>query len=224
MRKKPIVRPKHGVWAYPLNRRRFLRGMALGGAGFLAACAAGEIAQAPTPYKTPTPFRNVASPQAPIAETAQPVEGSISLEEFLEFSSLLTGVDNLDPALGQIYLNALMAGGGSGPTVADAYGAASSGSMPQDVQDLTDQGFFDQEGIGDLANQIILMWYTGIYTLDGEDHVATFVDALAWKALHFTKPLTICGEFGFWANAPNVQISPSVEYTPVPTEEGGGAE
>ena len=88
-----------------INRRRFLRGMAAAGAGLLAACAAGEIAQEPAPYRTATPFQALKSPQAPsIPASGDAAEGSISLEEFLQLSSLLTGVDNLDPALGSIYL------------------------------------------------------------------------------------------------------------------------
>lgn len=46
------------------------------------------------------------------------------------------------------------------------------------------------------------LWYTGIYTkADGEATVATFVDALAWQTLAFTKPMTICGYPGFWSEA-----------------------
>jgi hypothetical protein len=76
--------------------------------------------------------------------------------------------------------------------------------------------------MGKLADQIITLWYTGVYKVGEEEKVATFVDALAWKVLHFTKPLTICGEFGFWSREPQVEISPSIQYTPVPTQAGGG--
>ena len=208
-----------------MSRRHFLRGMVTAGAGLLTACAAGDIAQGPAAYRTATPFRALKSPEAPVDQTQEaPAEGSISLQEFLEFSSLLTGVTDLDPALGRIYLEALQSGTPQGPTLADVYGAASSGSgtLPQDLEALSGAGFFDQDGIGSVADQIITMWYTGVYKVGDEERVATFVDALAWKVLHFTKPLTICAQFGFWATEPQVELSPAIQYTPAPTPSGGG--
>jgi hypothetical protein len=32
--------------------------------------------------------------------------------------------------------------------------------------------------------------------------VATFADALVWRAVRYTKPLTVCAAPGFWALAP----------------------
>ena len=215
-----------GIWAEKIDRRRFLRGMMVAGAGLLAACAGAEIATEPALYATPTPFRALESPQAPGNQPEEEIpEGSIGLSDFLAFSSLLTGVSNLDPNLGRIYLEALREGGGSGgPSLADVYGAASSGSgpLPQDIDALSSAGFFDQEGFGEVADQILEMWYTGVYTIGEEQFVATFVDALAWKVLHFTKPLTICGQFGFWSTEPQVELSPAAQYTPAPTPAGGG--
>lgn len=210
---------------YVLTRRRFLRTALVSGAGLLAACVADEVAQEPPEYRTPTPFRVLASPQAPTQGTAEPVaEGMISLEEFMHFSSLLTGVENLDPNLGRVYLKALASGEQQGPSLAEVYASASSGSglMPQDVEVLSGAGFFEQEGYGSMADQIINMWYSGVATIDGEEQVVTFVDALAWKVLHFTKPLTTCAQFGFWSEEPLAEISPTIQYTPVPTQPGGG--
>lgn len=208
-----------------MTRRGFIYAAFTGTAGLLASCVAGEVAQEEAPYRTPTPFRVLESPQAPANSTPAPVvEGGISLEEFMQFSSLLTGVDNLDPNLGRIYLAALQTGTQQGPTLADVYGAASSGSNPpQDLETLGSAGFFDQEGYGALADQIIAMWYTGVYRIGDEERVATFVDALAWKVLTFTKPLTICAQFGFWAEEPQVEISPTIQYTPVPTQPSTGS-
>ena len=209
---------------YTLTRRRFLRAALIGGAGLLAACAADEIAQEPPEYRTPTPVRLLPGSEAGGGQVVEEVaEGMISLEEFLQFSSLLTGVDDLDPNLGRVYLQALASGEQQGPTLAEIYGAASSGSNPQqDVDALSGSGFFDQEGYGSMADQIINMWYSGVATINGEEQVVTFVDALAWKVLHFTKPLTICAQFGFWAEEPQADISPTIQYTPVPTQPGAG--
>lgn len=207
-----------------ISRRQFMRGMAIAaGAGLLAACGPQSISGADTPFRTATPFRELPRPLGSAVQTATGMpEGAINLDQFLALSSQLTGVENLDPGLGQIYLQALQAGAQGGSSLADVYAAASSGSnQPQDIDTLEAGGFFDQSGVGDMADTIIEMWYTGVYQIDGEDQVATFVDALAWKVLHFTKPPTICGHFGFWAEEPVANISPSVQYTPVPLPAEG---
>ena len=214
-----------------LSRRAFLRAALMGSAAVAASCYPDDMARPPAVEHTPTPFRSLPSPQAPEGQASAPVTGgetgtgaadTLSLDDFLAFSSLLTGVDDLDPAVGQVYLNALQAGGGSSPSVAEAFSLASSGSQGADLESLNESGYFDQEGIGSLTSQIIEMWYTGMYEQDGEMHVATFVDALAWKVLHFTKPPTICADFGFWAEEPLVEISPNIQYTPAPMPEGEG--
>jgi hypothetical protein len=210
-----------------LSRRKFLRTITVLGTGLAAACSSKDSSGMPTPYKTPTRAQILESPVAPVtgvqgemaSPTIQVQVGSMTFDQFMQFSSLLTGVDNLSPELGQVYFQTLQAGAKSGSALSAAYAAASSVSntLPKDTAALSQSGFFEKEGMNDLAIQIADMWYSGVYNLNGEDHVATFVDALAWKVLHFTKPPTICGEFGFWATEPEVQISPTIQYTPVPT-------
>jgi hypothetical protein len=179
-----------------ITRRQFMKSMAtLVGAGLLSAC--GTAPGEGQPFSTATPARMLPVDGAPTLSATGMPEGAISLDQFLALSSLLTGVDNLDPGLGQIYLQALAAGAQPGSTLSDVYSAASSGSnLPQDVQTLQQSGFFQQPGVGDLADTILTLWYTGVYQLDGQDTVATYVDALSWKVLHFTKPATTCGHFG----------------------------
>lgn len=63
-------------------------------------------------------------------------------------------------------------------------------------------GIFDEEQTRSLADTIIEYWYTGTYSEDDQSVVVTYVDALAWKTLHFTKPRSICGSPGFWAEKP----------------------
>ena len=215
--KKIITRQK-------LSRRQFMKGLVTAaGAGLLAACGPRSISGADTPFRTTTPERVLPGPLGTPAPTATGMpDGAISLDQFMQLSTQLTGVENLDLGLGQIYLQALQAGAQGGSSLADVYSAASSGSnMPQDVETLQQSGFFDQDAVGELADSILEMWYTGVYQIDGEDYVATFVDALAWKTLAFTKPPTICGHFGFWSEEPRVNISPEVQYTPLPEPSEG---
>jgi len=219
-----------------INRRRFLKTIAVVSAGLLTACASAEQSGAPAPFRTPTTARALASPVVPVTggqgeagAATQPVQSGsaneiMTLEQFMQFSSLLTGVDNLNPELGKVYLQALQSGASGGSALLGAYTAASSGSntLPEDAEMLAQSGFFEQEGMSELAVQIADMWYSGVYQTNGEGQVATYVDALAWKVLHFTKAPTICGAFAFWATEPDVQLSPTVEYTPAPTPEGEG--
>lgn len=205
-----------------LSRRAFLaRLLAAGGAGLLAACAPGRVPDQPFagPYNTATPARVLASPQAPQAtseaqDAAPQAEGDLSLQQFLVLSAVLTGVDNLNPAEGRIYLQSLQASDEFDVTLAELFqqaanvleGSAASGNAPTaTIEDLEAQGIFESEATTTLADAIIEHWYTGIYTTsDGEQAVATYVDALAWKALSFTKPNSICGSPGFWEERPQV--------------------
>jgi hypothetical protein len=184
-----------------LNRRDFLRGAALLlGGGLLAACGTPteEGWQAGDYWRTPTPASHLETPAA--GNTPAP-EG---LEAFLALSSVLTGFDDLDPELGQVYLQSLQDNPEFGDGLDGLYEQAgvASGNLPDSVEALEQAGVFEEEATRSLADKIISLWYTGIYEQGEEQAVATFVDSLAWKSLTFTKPLTICGSFGFWSERP----------------------
>ncbi|HSM57781.1 MAG TPA: sugar dehydrogenase complex small subunit [Candidatus Sulfomarinibacteraceae bacterium] len=202
---------------HPLTRRAFLRGsLAAAAGGLLAACGVqGDVDVRPLgrDYHTATPRTVLQSPQARPGEgTPQPgtpepePEGQLGLDQFLALSAVLTGVANLDPTLGRVYLNALRAGDFE-LAPADLYRRAGfSPDAAPSLDDVENSGIFDDEATGALADTIIRYWYTGVYdTPDGEPAVATFVDALAWKALPWTKPNSICAQPGFWEKRPNLQ-------------------
>ena len=202
-----------------LSRRDFLRGLTLFVAGSaLSACGAppSELQTEPSAWNTATPPRVLQSPQPPATVEATattpttPAPGALGLEAFLALSAVLTGVENLNPVLGQVYLQALQTSTDFDTTPAELYEQAGfTGATPPDSADaLSDRGIFDQESTRNLADKIIEYWYTGICdTSGGEQAVATFVDALAWKTLNFTKPPTICGSPGFWEKPPWEPIS-----------------
>jgi hypothetical protein len=185
-----------------LSRREFLRGAGLLlASGLLAACGTEQEPawQAGDFWRTPTPADLLVGPVE--TETADAPEG---LDSFLALSTVLTGFENLDPALGQVYLGSLQEDpelGGGLPGLYEQAGVL-SGSPPDSIAALESAGIFDQESTRSLADRIIELWYTGIYTQGEEQVVATFVDSLAWKSLTFTKPPTICGSFGFWSARP----------------------
>jgi hypothetical protein len=140
-----------------------------------------------------------------LAEEGTPQPGSISLEQFLAVSAVLTGFTNLDPVVGSLYLQSLEGSDEFDASLGELAERAGfgGGSAPTTVAELEASGIFAEEATSTLADRIIEYWYTGVYTTpEGEPMVATFVDSLAWKALTFTKPTTICADPGFWEKRP----------------------
>lgn len=190
------------------SRRTFLRSAAAGGVTLaLAGCGVATPTQrqadlAPFPQWHPI----LPSPQAATpGPAATPAPGAIGLDAFLALSALLTGIDNLNPQVGQIYLNSLAASQEFDVSLAELYEQAgfTAAAAPATIEELEQRGIFAQEATRTLADKIIEYWYSGVYdTPDGEQAVATFADALVWRAVRYTKPLTVCAAPGFWALAP----------------------
>lgn len=191
-----------------MNRRTFLHCVgATGGGMLLAACsrthgneevgkrlATGPRATPPIVLPSPVPAEpSTTSTQSPL------------LTDFLALSGLLTGVTNLSPTLGRIYLESLQTDDEVAMSVAalleqSGVRGNEAATKPMTLDELTEMGIFAEEATRQLADTIIEMWYTGTYRDGtGATVVATYVDALAWQVLRFTKPKTICGDPGFWA-------------------------
>lgn len=193
-----------------MSRRRFLGGLstALGDA-LLAACGPARggnkagLRAALSPSATP----QIILPSPAPAETAAGVPSEEEqLADFLALSALLTGVENLNPELGRIYLASLRTSAELEVSMAQLLESAGlrSDAPATTLAALEATGILAKEQARQLANRIVEMWYTGIYTNPaGEEVVATYVDALAWQTLRFTKPKTICGRPGFWAQGWN---------------------
>ena len=189
-----------------LSRRRFLHVVAVAAAGALAACAeAGQTTQfGPDAYATTAEIAVLESPQAP--GTARPLPPG--LDRFMRLSAVLTGVQALDPRLGAVYQQAV----GRIPDVAPLETFYEQAGLAEPESEITVEGLraagvLNAGPTQKLAREIARLWYTGTFQQDGETQVATYVDALAWKTLRFTKPASTCGSFGFWATRPNVDVS-----------------
>jgi hypothetical protein len=197
-----------------LNRRAFLRSAGLAGlATILAGCG---IATQSAPPEDIAPFLErhpllpspvagpaVGSTSGTLAATPSPSE--VDLGGFLALSALLTGIENLNPQVGQIYLDSLAANTESEISLADLYRQAgfADAPPPESIEELERRGIFAQDATRALADKVIEYWYSGVYdTANGEQAVATFADALVWRAVRYTKPLTLCAAPGFWAVAP----------------------
>src|SRR5688500_18531836 len=88
-----------------LSRRAFLRSVSVVAAGaFVAACNVGRENRPVADLVEPV-FSEARIPTLPAVAEVQTLPPELS--EFLTLSTLLTGVENLDPALGTIYLQSL---------------------------------------------------------------------------------------------------------------------
>lgn len=188
-----------------ISRRAFLQVLATtAGSALIAGCGPprstnrAEIAFGPQA----TPQVILPSPVPPTPAAA--MQETPLLQSFLALSALLTGVANLNPALGQLYLQSLQASDEFDLTVDELLTQAgfNAATPPDSLAALDAAALFTQGASRKLADKITELWYTGVYTNEqGDEAVATYADALAWQTLTFTKPTTICEYPGFWSEA-----------------------
>ena len=211
------INPAEGA----LSRREFLKGILLLSGGIvLVACSPEQAREVETSgWITPTPAQVL--PVIPTQEGEAAGEQVENLPEFLALSALLTGMPDLDADLGAAFLQAFQAvpGFSAGLDQLIEQAGLRSAQPPADLQALEATGIFSNKQSASTADQIINAWYSGMVETDEEPIVVTFVDALAWKALHFTKPLTICANYAFWEEKPAYN-PPEVRYWQ-PEGDGG---
>ncbi len=132
----------------------------------------------------------VARLRAIAQRTRTPAVGppAISLDEFLRVSQRLVGRTRLDAQLAATYLNALLAAPANVPLLVQLARGAAPGPDPAALLAL--------------ERTIIEWWYTGIYTLNGERHLATHTGALMWTAMNLPAPGSCTGAFGSWSRPP----------------------
>jgi hypothetical protein len=105
----------------------------------------------------------------------------VTLPQFMALSVRLTEAADLDTGIGEKFLGGFLASG---------QGAALAGLVA---------GVSEPE----LESAIIAAWYSGVYDTGQGKAVASFEQALLWKALTFTKPPSDCGgEMGYWSQPP----------------------
>ena len=132
----------------------------------------------------------------------------IDLPAFMAMSRVLTDTAEVgDEAVGREYLAAVLEDPARAAQLAALWRTASFGSArpPASVLDLVARGVYDDPELAALADSIAACWYSGVYDgADGEPKVATYVDALAWRALGYRSggPSSCSGVFGHWADKP----------------------
>jgi hypothetical protein len=132
----------------------------------------------------------------------------VELDEFMRISRVLTGFDDLaNETVGREYLQALQSRAGGARLLIELWrlGGFQGRELPASIDDLAARGVYDQPALAELADTITRNWYSGQYlTPDGEQRVATYTDALAWRTLGYRPagPSACGGAFGHWAERP----------------------
>jgi len=143
--------------------------------------------------------------QAAAQDRAAP---DVGLDEFMRISRVLTGFDDLsDESVGQEYLEALRNRPGGGRRLVELWrlGSFEGPEPPASIDDLAAHGVYDLPAMAELTDTITGNWYSGMYvTPNGEQRVATYTGALAWRTLGYRPagPSACGGAFGHWAEVP----------------------
>jgi hypothetical protein len=127
----------------------------------------------------------------------------VTLDDFLALSALLTGVKDLNAEHGRLYLASLTRAEARQLAAITARAGMHGAAPPATLDALMRTGALDTLAARRVTATIVECWYTGIYASPSGPRVATYLEALAWSTLGFTKPPTVCGGgMGYWAQAP----------------------
>lgn len=107
------------------------------------------------------------------------------LDRFLALCSRLTGHPQLNPIVGRIYLDALLASPATRGLLADLLDGRGTGPA-----------------YAALERDIVESWYTGVYDANGDRRVATHGGALVWQVLGRPAPGSCAGMTGHWSQPP----------------------
>lgn len=132
---------------------------------------------------------------------------NLSLDEFLQLSSLLTGfeVSDLDRNSGQTYLNSLMNFPPSGSSISSLYDKFNLNlNTPVNLNfNVTDDLTIDADK--KLAQRIVMYWYKGDYKDGKEYKMLNFNQNLGWQATVYGSPESEChGDTNSWINPPGL--------------------
>lgn len=106
---------------------------------------------------------------------------NLDADAFLAFSQKLVGHDDLSRDIAAEMLKAFVATGQE-----DAVSALVAGNEESEV-----------------ADSIVVSWYTGESPDPDALEVLTYDEALIWEAMDYTKPMAFCGGgVGYWSDPP----------------------
>ncbi len=137
----------------------------------------------------------VAASAAPTA-LAQSAAPALSAGAFVAMTRTLTGYASQDPVAANALLRALTSAVGT-PTLTRIADLAARTPPAQLSAALA------SAGLDKPAGGIVAALYSGVVETARGPVVVTYVDALAWQAVPWTKPNAICGGItNYWSTAP----------------------
>ena len=112
-------------------------------------------------------------------------------------SKPLTGFAYEDPAVASAMLRAMTAVFGTQPLqkIADIASSTPPGALADALRGA---------GLESVASQVIVALYSGVVQTSAGPVVFAYDDALAWRAVPWTKPNAVCGgPTDYWSTAPS---------------------
>jgi len=154
----------------------------------LAGLAAGTLTVAAGDILTSSPAR------------ATTPGGPVTLDEFMDLSRILTDNEfSLDDEPGALYLASLVADPSfTVPLRRLVQDTVRAARQPETFDDLLRSGALRSDGAATTAQQILVLWYSGLVN----DRTADYLEALALQSLPFPKPPSTKLGFSKWDEAP----------------------
>ncbi|MFI5161380.1 MAG: sugar dehydrogenase complex small subunit [Sphingobacteriales bacterium] len=125
---------------------------------------------------------------------------------FLKLSKILTGFNNLDAKIAEVYYQELHSLNGSSLDLLLAAFDAKVRDQPGDPEALVRTNLWSDPTYKSVCQSIILAWYNASIAVGGNTvWVAPpelYFDALLWKAVEAHPPAISGGYFGYWRYAP----------------------
>jgi len=197
---------------HTLSRRRFMQstalltGLSVGGKPLVES----SPVQAQEQVADVTPAPAARAPVAPVQTAPQiPVAPPISVQDFIKLSRLLTGIDRLEPALAEQYLQRCSDNEQVQPLLKDLVAALPS---PQGDRKAMEKVFLDKlldDGrLFKGAEQIIYLWYVGAFFHPNPSGKGPgswdygppehYFHGKAWSVIGVQPPMTAHG-YSYWA-------------------------
>ncbi len=125
---------------------------------------------------------------------------------FLELSQILTGFNNLDAKIAEVYYKELHTLNGSALDLLLAAFDSKVKNQPGDAEALVRTNLWSDPTFKSVCQSIILAWYNSFIVVGGNTvWVAPpelYYEALLWKAVEAHPPAISGGYFGYWRYAP----------------------
>lgn len=125
---------------------------------------------------------------------------------FLELSQILTGFNNLDAKIAEVYYKELHSLNGASLDLLLAAFDSQVKNQPGDPEALIRTNLWSDPTYKSVCQSIILAWYNASITANGSTiwvgPPELYYESLLWKAVEAHPPAISGGYFGYWRYAP----------------------